>query len=811
MIAPETEKALIKNLNEEALKMPSQNIYIQTDKDIYELGEDVWFKSYVIDAQTKKLDDSAYVLFVQLLDNTSKEVLVEERFEIQNGIATGHIFIPEEWEEGSYTLMGHTKFSLLNNNAEITSFKALKFKKSIVPKIISHLDFDKNDYQAQDTIRFKLEVYSPRGEPLENARVKISGMQGDRKDKVWRENTDDKGLISLEIVPTSKRLYSSLDVIVNHNDFEERFSYIIPRESNRTLQLGFFPEGGHLVGDMENNLAFKAVDEAGLPIAVQGAIYEGAKSILEFNSEHNGMGVVRFKPRPGMNYTARLNTPGSDSIYVLPDIESKGMVLRAKEIRDNKAHFTLEKSKDFQIRDIYVRAQSRGVVHWLAKGKFDKLKLNFTIPMDRLPQGIAEITVFDGSNNPIVERLIFAHYAQNLNIELANKELAPFRRREKINLKFKVGSYKNEVARPNLGVRIYSERYSDSIHKENIITHQFLKTDIKGKIHHPTYYFKEQDLLRERHLDLLLMTQGWRSYRWNKLNLSKIKKLDVVGSLQEDLYGSFYLPSKEGLLDPGGRTVIQVASTYGIIPITTNIRGAFTLSKGVLKQHQGQTFLVKPSKKGVLKFQNSFDFINKVRAESLFKYTAAKRFLSNQKVKFLDNSFGFDRVNALQEVVLTGYKTKKRNTGNPYNAEFEFKTTDYVCLYQILNCVNHSSGSKPLIGNIYRTNSGQTVTYRAPFPEEIDDSKPSEEFVALRGFYPNKLFYMPNYDEPDEFYVPDYRKTLLWAPLVIPDEEGWVELDFYTSDVLSTYNLEIEGIDENGEMGVFTSKIKVQD
>ncbi len=42
-------------------------------------------------------------------------------------------------------------------------------------------------------------------------------------------------------------------------------------------------------------------------------------------------------------------------------------------------------------------------------------------------------------------------------------------------------------------------------------------SDLKGYIAHPSYYFESDDSLHRRHLDLLLMVQGWRRYEWDEL------------------------------------------------------------------------------------------------------------------------------------------------------------------------------------------------------------------------------------------------------------------------------------------------------
>ena len=49
------------------------------------------------------------------------------------------------------------------------------------------------------------------------------------------------------------------------------------------------------------------------------------------------------------------------------------------------------------------------------------------------------------------------------------------------------------------------------------MTDMLLSSDLRGFIASPAYYFEVDDETHRRHLDLLLMVQGWRKYKWNEL------------------------------------------------------------------------------------------------------------------------------------------------------------------------------------------------------------------------------------------------------------------------------------------------------
>ena len=54
-------------------------VYLQTDKGIYETGEDLWFKTYTLDAQSLALSDRSKTLFVEML-NAKDSIVWQEKY-----------------------------------------------------------------------------------------------------------------------------------------------------------------------------------------------------------------------------------------------------------------------------------------------------------------------------------------------------------------------------------------------------------------------------------------------------------------------------------------------------------------------------------------------------------------------------------------------------------------------------------------------------------------------------------------------------------------------------------------------------------
>jgi len=66
------------------------------------------------------------------------------------------------------------------------------------------------------------------------------------------------------------------------------------------------------------------------------------------------------------------------------------------------------------------------------------------------------------------------------------------------------------------------------------------------------------------------------------------------------------------------------------------------------------------------------------------------------------------------------------------------------------------------------------------------------------GYYNARTFYVPNYNlHPNNQGLPDIRPTLYWNPSILTID-GYAEMQFYTSDKLSTYTAILQGITFDG-------------
>ena len=88
---------------------PQEKLHIHTDRDVYVPGEKIWFKAYVVDAQTHLSPTYSQYVYVELIspaDTLVKRVMVKQT----DGMFYGHLPITEAIPEGNYTLRAYTRY-----------------------------------------------------------------------------------------------------------------------------------------------------------------------------------------------------------------------------------------------------------------------------------------------------------------------------------------------------------------------------------------------------------------------------------------------------------------------------------------------------------------------------------------------------------------------------------------------------------------------------------------------------------------------------------------------------------------------------
>ena len=286
--------------------------------------------------------------------------------------------------------------------------------------------------------------------------------------------------------------------------------------------LSFFPEGGDMIGNIRGNIAFKAVNSAGKPVQVSGLINDkSGNPVTGFTTQHDGMGKIALLPVAGEQYTAEWkDASGNLQHTALPDAKSSGIVFGILNTALTRTFF-IERSavSDARFKKLSIVAHMNQQVLFRAVANLtEKTKITSVLPTGNFPSGVLQVTVFDSYHQPLIERVLFVNNDEYRLEAEVHADTLDLRKR---------GKNVYEIAVPDSIATSLSLAVTDGDgvvdSGSHIISQLLLSSEIKGYVHNPAFYFSEHDSAAT-YLDLVMLTNGWRRFRWEDVWGNKIPR-----------------------------------------------------------------------------------------------------------------------------------------------------------------------------------------------------------------------------------------------------------------------------------------------
>ena len=442
-----------------------EKVYIHTDNECYFVGDTLWYKAYVVRADRLVPTDMSRILYVELL---SPDGLLVERQNIivsGRGLTCGQFVLPDSLYSGYYELRAYTRW-MLNFN-------------------VGHQRYSRHD--------------------------------------TWYFYNQD---MAADFFRTWDDLYSRVLPVYSKSerpgDYDVRRMYQrpkqdLPQPKKDRLLVTFYPEGGHLIAGVENRVAFEAVDQYGEAVSISGLV-DGNGRQQTIRTEHMGRGVFTVTPQD-KRLTAHFTFRGKSYDIRLPRAEQQGVAMQLDQGQLRLTARDLPQDRDYAISILCRGALRHFQPFSVAEGRF-------TLPTDSLPTGVNELTLFDSDGRIWASRLFFVNHhdyddalitpdatATTLHTSpFTSQTYEPYQRVE-----FPVRC--QGVTAPTVFSLSIRDTNTDepTYNNGNLMTDMLLSSELRGFVAKPSYYFEADDDQHRHHLDLLLMVQGWRKYKWSEL------------------------------------------------------------------------------------------------------------------------------------------------------------------------------------------------------------------------------------------------------------------------------------------------------
>jgi hypothetical protein len=116
---------------------PLEKVYLHLDKTIYRTGEDLWFKAYLVDANTHKPETLSKVVYVDLI-NPENQIIGSRIVRMGETGGEGDFMLSDNLSGGEYTIRAYT--TLMRNFDETWFFRKKIRVRSIISNKIANRD-----------------------------------------------------------------------------------------------------------------------------------------------------------------------------------------------------------------------------------------------------------------------------------------------------------------------------------------------------------------------------------------------------------------------------------------------------------------------------------------------------------------------------------------------------------------------------------------------------------------------------------------------------------------------------------------------
>lgn len=828
-------------------RIPKEKLYLHLDKPFYGAGEKIWFKGYLVNANTHQDNAQSNFIITELINRSDS--IVERKKIRRDSLGFHNAFtLPATLPAGDYYLRGYTNW-MLNDDPDFFYSRNIKIGNSIDNTIVSNIEYQQEDdthYTAK--IKFTSNVQAV----FENTTIKYLYLENGKIKNKGKKKTDENGWISISLPDLKSPATRRIEVEFDDPQYIYKRTFYLPVFTN-DFDVKFFPEGGALLSIPHQNVAFKAQGADGFSKDIEGFLFNSkGDTLTNFRSEHNGMGVFTMNPIDNETYyiTAKTN----DSItkrFDLPAVEPKGISIAMSHYKQ-EIRFEVQKTEATEWpQKLFLLAHTRG-----------KLSIPQPITPERtfgkmndslFTEGITHFMLIDQQGNALSERLIFVpdHKPNQWQV---TTDKPTYGKREKISLQIAAKDHEGNPVEGTFSVSITDRKsiQPDSL-ADNILSNLLLTSDLKGYVEDPAFYFLNQDARTLRSIDYLMLTHGWRRHKIENVlrtpSMNFTNYIEKGQTISGRIRGFFGGNVKKG-------PICVLAPKYNIVATTeTDEKGEFIVNTSF---RDSTTFLVQArTKKGFAGVDIEIDTPPyPVPTHKAPYFNGATTFMEDYLLNTRDQYYmeGGMRVYNLKEVTVTAKRerpsSKSIYTGgiNTYTVEEDrlqgygqtaFDAATRLPSVTIMNgseihIRNNPEPAAIVIDDIVYDDasdilkdiqisdmssisllrgadaiilgpraSGGAIVITLKDPRNLP-AKPAQGIITYTplGYSESVEFYHPTYDTPEKKNEQrsDFRSTVYWNPELRLDAEGKATIEYYTPDSTAPEDIIIEGVDKNGKV-----------
>ncbi|MEO6524231.1 MAG: hypothetical protein ABIN91_21270 [Mucilaginibacter sp.] len=745
------------------LEHPATVLHLHLDKNIYNTNEDIWFKAYILNPEP----DSSKVLYVRITD-MNKKVVLKDQFPITDIRSNGDIMIPDTLREGNYYLYAYTD-RMISYTAKNIFVQRITIKHNSAKKLYAEASvIDTSQLKRGHTVQVLVRVKNDH-DLLKNIKGEYTLITGDGPARTGKLSTNQFGEATITFVYPSLPDNKSLSLKVsfkNNADFADLLLNL--KHEGNPIQVNLYPEGGHYIDGVPVKTVVRVTDIKSNPVAAKITIKNGQKIIADLQLNKSGFGIFNFKPIANAVYTVDAETEGNKSTIPFNGvIQPKGYILKVVE-QNSQLNATLKNFGDKEHVKLVLRSLTN--ILWsqsITVPSGDSVVIH--IPVSGYPKQVLNIGAFDDAGNLLSERLLLNKQNENYHVDIKT-DMQIYGPRKKVTVYVNITDAFGKPVMANLSIAAAEKDRTDQVDNHDILN---------------TWYFRFLDgdnysnTLYDKNLDIQMITQNWRQSRWDDV-LKYTERGKIIRLKNTDGEVGFLNPFKKGAAKISQLIVMSKSRSFAVEVDKNNY---FSIPSANLIRDRGEKRYLLLSNEQMKDYEIT-----------LMNYP--REF--DEKVVVSGALFIPEVFNTLAQYQETKQKTVKgvlqlkevKIKGNTWLTDFQSTDcNDMVCMYNILNCINHPGCcTTPIDGGVYLYRRGEKVIYHS-CNDFISKSHPMLKCISIA-----KQFYLPDYDKKPSADF-ELHSTIYWNPNLNTDAQGNASFSFYTSDITGNFLINAQGID----------------
>lgn len=817
-----------------------EKLYLHLDKPYYAAGDSIWFKGYLVNATTHVVDLPDNFIYIELVDRKDS-IVYRKKIRRENDIFQGNIPLFVNIQEGEYYIRAYSNW-MRNTGEDFFYTRKIKVANSIDVSIRSIIEYVPVVGEKEEKMDINIRFMDSANKPFERMKMKCILYTNNEKVKEKILSSDEDGLVSFSCNKKDLADNSYIETEFMDSKYEYQKIFYVPNSSS-DFSMTFFPEGGYLLTNVNQRVAFKCQQANGFSKNVFGAILNSHKdTITLFKATHDGMGAFFINARSGEQYVAKVD--GSDECFNLPKSIDRGFALSMEQVNNMLHYQVLSASETVWPDSFYLVAHTRGFP--ILVQALTRESSTGVFSLENLPEGISHFLLVNGEGKPISQRLVFVYPSiQPLWDISCDKDR--YDKRDKVTMNISLSTLDGLPLNGDFSISITDNKTvkPDSL-ADNIISNLLLTSDLKGYIDNPGYYFSSKNRKVLKDLDLVMLTHGWSRFNIDcfkdELSIAPkyfIEKGQFLSGRIKNLIGKTAKNAQIMALEPRNMIFKE---------FQTDENGVFLLEG--IDYKDSCTFVIQArSKKGlatvnvepdmetipekIVKIPFRNDSLLQINEDYLFNtrekyyYEGGMRVYNLKEVIVRGNKSSEERVEDMRRILWADYsmtpemlkKSHARTANDLYKQAYPFGP-EYPSIVVIdgMVCLGDEFILSTILGediqsfDLYKDQSksqygsfGQekgpavVITMR---PGAMQKGRKGIAWFRTLGYSKMAEFYSPVYDTPEKKMnnIPDLRTTIYWSPALRIDSTGIATVEFYTSDSPSSYNIEIEGITTEGKV-----------